>query len=235
MADYTKYDLVRVHADAPSDIEKKCTVVDWSPGCGGACPMPTSGTDKGLCTLVAMSKKGQLLPWDTVQSSAATHQLFKNYAWSSSDSPAETCKWCRRVETKGHVTCCLRPVCHYCFRGRVEHSVWCDYCLRLRTPSIVTSSAWEKKVHSLDTTCARSDDKNEREDRFVCNALLKMSPEELARYEAATVAEILKMNAHSLDRDRHVAEEKEIRARKAERDARRTSRKRTHETGLGDE
>ena len=56
----------------------------------------------------------------------------------------------------------------------------------------MTSSAWEKKVHSLDTACARSDDKNEREDRFVCNALLKMSPEELVAQsmgQAATPAE----------------------------------------------
>jgi len=233
MADYTKYDLVRVHADAPSDIEKKCTVVDWSPGCGGACPMPASGTDKGLCTLVAMSKKGQLMPWGTVQSGSATHELFKNYAWDSSDSPAEKCRWCNSANTKGYIPCCLRPICVQCHKWTISHNVWCYYCLRPRTPSSVTSTAWEKEAHTRYT---RPEFKNSREEaRFVCNALLQMSPEELARYEAAAVAEMLKMNAHSIDRDRHVAEEKEIRTRKAERDAQRTSRKRPHETGLGDE
>jgi hypothetical protein len=66
----------------------------------------------------------------------------------------------------------------------------------------VTSTAWEKEAHTRYT---RPEFKNSWEEaRFVCNALLKMSPEELTRYEAATVAEMLKMNAHSIDRDRHV-------------------------------
>lgn len=231
MADYTKYDLIRVHADAPSDIDKKCTVVDWSPGCGGACPMPASGTDKGLCTLVAMSKKGQLLPWGTVQSGSATHELFKNYAWSSPDSPAEKCRWCNSANTKGYITCCLRPICVQCHNGRISRSICCHYCLRLRTPSYVTSATWERNA---DTRYTNPKFRNSREEaRFVCNALLKMSPEELARYEAATVAEVLTWNIHSIDRDQRVAEEKEIRARKAERDAQRTSRKRPPRDWIG--
>lgn len=233
MDEHTRYDLVRVHADAPSDIDKKCTVVDWSPGCGGACPMPASGTDKGLCTLVAMSKKGQLLPWSTLQPRLEESDLFKNYAWASSDSPAERCRWCNSANTKGYIPCCLRPICVQCHKWIISRNVWCHYCLRQRTPTRVTSAAWEKDAHTRYTN---PEFRNSREEaRFVCNALLKMSPEELARYEAATVAETLKMNAHCITRDRYVAEEKEIRARKAERDAQRTSRKRTHETGLGDE